>query len=80
MFWKKSAFSVGAKSRFRIPIQILIRCVYCGAYHPAIQPSYQSAVLLFHTHPLLQLWVALPFSPACLFCCPLYSLSSQDQI
>jgi hypothetical protein len=39
-------------------------CVYCGAYHPAIQPSNQSVVLLFHTHPLLQLWVIFPFSHA----------------
>jgi hypothetical protein len=31
---------------------------------------YQSAVLLFHTHPLPQLWVALPFSPACFFVLP----------
>ncbi len=30
-------------------------------------PSYQSAVLLFHTHPLLQLWVPLPFSPPVFF-------------
>jgi hypothetical protein len=33
-------------------------------------PPYQSAVLLFHTNPLPQLWVALPFSPACLFVLP----------
>jgi hypothetical protein len=31
-------------------------------------PSYQSAVLFFQTHPLLQLWVALPSSLASLFC------------
>ena len=52
--------------------------------HQAIylsSPSYQSAVLLFHTHPLLQLWVTLQFSHACLFlCCPLYPLISQDPI